>query len=144
MIKLNAKGGIWCSNYPNVFTAIIRGISSIEILKWIIVIWIIQIMWLICLNLAFKIANLAIFFIVVTFATIVVTIIVSKILLSSRQCRDKPNYSPHTPQFHVCLLLTSDVLLFLQNLHILSLEFVTRSKQIPLQMFSNHFSFIAH
>ena len=126
--------------WKNVFKVQIRAISSIKILKWII--WIV---WLISLNLAFKITNLTIFFIVATIVvTIVVTIIVSKILLSSRQCRDKPNYSPHTPQFHVCLLLTSDVLLFLQNLHILSLEFVTRSKQIPLQMFSNHFSFIAH
>ena len=49
-------------------------------------------MWLISLNLAFKIANLAIFFIVVTIATIIATIIVSKILLSSRQCRDKPKF----------------------------------------------------
>ena len=79
------KGGIWCSKYPNVFKAQIRRISSIKILKWIIVIWIIQIMWLFSLNLA-------IFFIVATIVTIVATIIVSKILLSSRQCRDKPNY----------------------------------------------------
>ena len=77
-------------NYRNVFKAHIRGISSIIIIKWIIVIWIFQIMWLISLNLAFKIANLDIFFIVVTIATIVATIIVSKILLSSWQCYDKP------------------------------------------------------
>ena len=92
-IKLK-KGGIWCSNFTNVFKAQIRGISSIIILKWIIVIWIFQIMWLISLNLAFKIANLAIFFIVMTITTIVATIIVSKILLSSRQCCDKPKYVP--------------------------------------------------
>ena len=42
-------------NFTNVFKAQIRGISSIIILKWIIVIWIFQIMWLISLNLAFKI-----------------------------------------------------------------------------------------
>ena len=53
-------------------------------------IWIFQIMWLISLNLAFKINNLAIFFIDATIATIVATIIVSKILLSSQQYRDKP------------------------------------------------------
>ena len=45
------------------------------------------------MNLVFKIANLAISFIVATIETIVVTIIVSKILLSSQQCRDKPNYT---------------------------------------------------
>ena len=47
-------------------------------------------MWLISLNIAFKIANLAIFFIVATIETIVAPIIVSKILLSSQQCHDKP------------------------------------------------------
>ena len=47
-------------------------------------------MCIIFLNLAFKIANLDIFFIVVTIATIVATIIVSKILMSSWQCCDKP------------------------------------------------------
>ena len=54
-------------------------------------------MWLISLNLAFKIANLAIFFIVATIETIVVTIIVSKILLFSRQCHDKPKSNDVRP-----------------------------------------------
>ena len=55
------------------------------------------------MNLAFKIANLAIFFIVATIEIIeiiVEKIIVSKILLSSRQCRNKPkstgDLSDHT------------------------------------------------
>ena len=49
-------------------------------------------MLLISMNLACKITYLAIFFIFATIVTVVATIIVSKILLSSRQCRDKPKY----------------------------------------------------
>ena len=79
--------------FKNVFKVQIRGISSIKILKWIIII---KIMWLISLNLAFKITSVAIFFIVTTIATIVATIIVFKILFSSGQCCDKPK-STHTP-----------------------------------------------
>ena len=73
------KGGIRYSNYTNVFKAQIRGISRIAIQKWIIVILIFQIMWLLSLNLAFKItSNLDIFFIVATIETIVLTIIAPK------------------------------------------------------------------
>ena len=61
LIKLSKKGGIWSSNDPKKFKAQIRGTSSNKILKWTIFIWIIQIMRLISLNLACKIAKFSYF-----------------------------------------------------------------------------------